>query len=172
MYRGTNKTALASQEQISQAFLALLKEDSFDKISVSQICRQAQVSRQTFYSLYQAKDNILLSLLEGQEVLPANQEFNLPFLATRFSFYLKGNIAFLKILKQQKLLYLLYDNLYLKLSQNQLLLPNKDELDRNFILSFLAGGLMGIAKAYLESNGRQSQAELENRILKLLQGKF
>ena len=63
MYSGNNKTALASQRQIAAAFTALLREKPYSQISVSAICKEAGVSRQTFYALFAAKENIVLYVL-------------------------------------------------------------------------------------------------------------
>ena len=63
MYNGNNKTALASQRQIAAAFTALLREKPYSQISVSAICKEAGVSRQTFYSLFSSKENIVLYVL-------------------------------------------------------------------------------------------------------------
>ena len=63
MYCGNNKIALASQKQIMNAFLNLLEMQSFSNISISKICNEAGVSRQTFYKLYESKENVIIDLL-------------------------------------------------------------------------------------------------------------
>ena len=64
MYRGRNKTALESQRQIANALLALLEHESYASISVSAVCHQADISRQTFYSLFQSMDNVVTYALQ------------------------------------------------------------------------------------------------------------
>ncbi|MDO4651055.1 MAG: TetR/AcrR family transcriptional regulator, partial [Eubacteriales bacterium] len=59
MYCGSNKTALMSQKAISEAFLSLLQEKDFSSISVSELCKCAGISRQTFYSLFQSKEDVI-----------------------------------------------------------------------------------------------------------------
>ena len=79
LYCGTNKTALASQDQIANTLLALMKEKPYDEISVSELCRCAGISRQTFYSLYQSKENVVIRILQNYycympaEHLPENE---------------------------------------------------------------------------------------------------
>ena len=65
MYCGNNKTALTSQRQIAEALLRLLEEQPYGGISVSAICKQADVSRQTFYSLFQSKENVITFALRN-----------------------------------------------------------------------------------------------------------
>ena len=65
MYAGDNKTALYSQRLIADAMLTLLREKSYGEISVSDLCKTAGVSRQTFYSLFGSKDNVILFTLQN-----------------------------------------------------------------------------------------------------------
>ena len=64
MYCGTNKTALSSQNQISCTLLRLMEDVPFSRISISTLCREAGVSRQTFYSLFQSKENVITWTLQ------------------------------------------------------------------------------------------------------------
>ena len=64
MYEGCNKTALTSQSAIADALLNLMEEKPYTRISVSEICKSAGVSRQTFYTLFASKDNVIAYELE------------------------------------------------------------------------------------------------------------
>lgn len=52
-----------SQKRIRFALLSLMEEHPYSEISVSQICNAAQVSRQTYYRLFNTKDDILILYL-------------------------------------------------------------------------------------------------------------
>jgi AcrR family transcriptional regulator len=45
--------------RIKQAFRGLLSKEAFSKISVAEICREAKLSRVTFYLWYDGKDTLL-----------------------------------------------------------------------------------------------------------------
>jgi AcrR family transcriptional regulator len=45
--------------RIKQAFRSLLSKEAFSKISVAEICREAKLSRVTFYLWYDGKDTLL-----------------------------------------------------------------------------------------------------------------
>ncbi|MDF7641508.1 TetR-like C-terminal domain-containing protein [Bifidobacterium sp. ESL0784] len=47
-----NKRKQASQEKIENAFTALVREKDVSEISVTEICRKAEVNRSTFYASY------------------------------------------------------------------------------------------------------------------------
>ena len=63
MYQGTNPTALRSQEWLTQALIELMEEKPFARITVKDICRKADLSRQTFYNVFSSKEEILQSFL-------------------------------------------------------------------------------------------------------------
>lgn len=64
MYQGNNPTAQTSQKLLLDAMNTLLTEKEFKDISVSELCYRSDVSRQTFYSLFGKKENILLYQLD------------------------------------------------------------------------------------------------------------
>ncbi len=59
MYMGKHKTAVKSQKVIAEAFFNILQERSYYDISVKEICTKAGISRQTFYSLYGTKEDVI-----------------------------------------------------------------------------------------------------------------
>ncbi len=59
MYNGTNPSALKSREWIRNALLDLLKERKYSQITIKDICRKADLSRQTFYQIYESKDEVM-----------------------------------------------------------------------------------------------------------------
>lgn len=59
MYKGKHKTAVKSQKIIAETFFDMLQERSYYDISIKEICTQANISRQTFYSLYGTKEDVI-----------------------------------------------------------------------------------------------------------------
>ena len=66
MYCGTNKTALQSQRQIANAMMALLGQKPFAQITVSEVCKAAGISRQTFYTLFTSRENVMVFTLQSR----------------------------------------------------------------------------------------------------------
>lgn len=64
MYKGNNQIALRSQEWLYKALFILLKQKPFEKITITDICNKAGVSRQTFYQLFDNKEEIIKFYLE------------------------------------------------------------------------------------------------------------
>ncbi len=59
MYTGKHKTAVKSQKLIAESFFNLLQEKAYYDVSIKEICTKAGISRQTFYSLYGTKEDVI-----------------------------------------------------------------------------------------------------------------
>lgn len=59
MYQGTNVKAIQSQKWLADALVALMCEADYRSITIKDICRRADLSRQTFYNVFDSKDEIL-----------------------------------------------------------------------------------------------------------------
>lgn len=58
-----NLNAQQSKEDMRQAMLELLTEKAFDKITIQDITKKANLSRRTFYRNYQQKNDIITEIL-------------------------------------------------------------------------------------------------------------
>ncbi len=54
-----NKVAMRTQKAISDAFLELIRERAYEDISVTDLCRRADVVRKTFYNNFRSKDDVV-----------------------------------------------------------------------------------------------------------------
>ena len=59
MYEGSNTKAIRSQNEIADALVRLMMQKPYDKIQITDICDEAQISRRTFYNLFDSKDEAL-----------------------------------------------------------------------------------------------------------------
>ena len=66
MYRGTNSTALQSQQWLSESLIRLLEEKPYPQITIGNICAGADLSRQTFYHVFDSKEEVLRFCLQRQ----------------------------------------------------------------------------------------------------------
>ena len=84
MYRGKNVTAIQSQRWLGDALITLMKEKAYSTITIADICKRADLSRQTFYNVFDNKDEIIrfclrvnyekqLRMLENQETLSVKE---------------------------------------------------------------------------------------------------
>ena len=59
MYTGNNPTAIQSMDRLSCAAVRLLSDTAYTKITIRNLCKSADVSRQTFYNLFDSKEEVL-----------------------------------------------------------------------------------------------------------------
>lgn len=175
MYDGNNKTAIGSQEQLAAALLALMREKDFSSISVSELCKRSGVSRQTYYSLFRAKENIILYLLKkGSCCQPsaktgkgqAKAQFSFTHICRFYSRYFRENRELMALLVRYDLTYLLYDLIYDAYIASECASLGTTAC-RNYTAHFLAGGLTGIIKAYILHDYEADEEELYRTISKL-----
>lgn len=58
-----NPVAIRTQKSISNSFLSLLEKYDYEKITVTDICKDADIVRKTFYNNFQSKDHLVESLI-------------------------------------------------------------------------------------------------------------
>lgn len=178
MYEGCNKTAVSSQLAIADALLSLMREKPYAKISVSELCKCAQVSRQTFYTLFESKDNVISFALarkycfHPEEHACCRPSMDLGDICHAYSLYIIDRQDFLDVLVRNDLMYLMQESLCECLLSSSCYLPQHAQEDRIYAADFLAGGLTGIARNYVQQGCRISEEHLETLLYSLLSGSF
>lgn len=59
MYQGNNITAIQSQHWLGESLTKLMEAQSYQSITIGAICKQADLSRQTFYNVFDNKEEVL-----------------------------------------------------------------------------------------------------------------
>ena len=179
MYCGTNKTALQSQKQIAQAMMALLGEKPFSQITVSELCKAAGISRQTFYTLFTSRENVMVFTLQarycsGPEIAAperaADRGSALRWLCRGYSEYMLRNRELIKLLVDNRIDYLLYDSFFEAMDSCECFLRDTDPCTRSYAASFYAGGFACVARRYAEEGCSSSADQLEKLLVTLLSG--
>ena len=66
MYQGKNSTALQSQQWLGESLVRLMNQMSYTAITIGAICKEANLSRQTFYNVFDSKEEVLRFCLRQQ----------------------------------------------------------------------------------------------------------
>ncbi|MBQ6399205.1 MAG: TetR/AcrR family transcriptional regulator [Clostridia bacterium] len=176
MYCGNNKTALASQRQVAGALMRLIREKPYAQISVSELCKTAGVSRQTFYSLFTSRENVVTFTLQSAccctlaeaPVSPGGPKIRL--LARSYSEYLVRNRDLIKLLVDNRIDYLLYDSFEEALNASECLFGDLDPCLRRYASAFYAGGISCVARQYAREGCSSGADHLEELLTALLSG--
>lgn len=148
-----------SQKAIKTAFLDLLRDSSVEKISVTDICRNADINRATFYKYYENPKD-LLNKIEDESIntlLEKIKKVNAVGLAAIYSVILsdvKEHFPFYKMVFvdhtddnfRRKLLDACHDT---ELEQIRRFFPGMSEQKCEWLFCFIAEGCIGIFKAWV-----------------------
>ena len=151
MYQGKNPAALASQKLLLDALNALLEEKDFKDISVLELCRRSGVSRQTFYTLFGSKENILLYQLNlindtvSEHEEETGSAMELMEMCQRFGRYVTSNYAQLTMLIDNHLTGILHTMMYQSMASCRQSFVALDEETREYAAQFTAAGLCSLA---------------------------
>ena len=181
MYCGTNKTALQSQKQTAEAMIALLWEKPFAQITISELCKTAGISRQTFYSLFRGREDVMVFTLQAQycdglgidmPAKPISRAETLRWLCRSYSTYILRNRSLIRLLVENHIDYLLYDSFYDAIDRCGCFLRDVDRSVRSYAASFYAGGITCVARRYAEEGCSSSERQLEELLVRLLSGRI
>ena len=179
MYCGSNKTALQSQRQIAGAMMALIREKPYAQITVSELCKTAGISRQTFYSLFTSRENVVVFTLQAgacdtPDIAPPERSPDrtsaLRWLCRGYSEYILRNRALIRLLVDNHIDHLLYDSFFEAMDSCDCFLPKADPCTRSYAASFYAGGIACVARRYAQEGCASSAGQLESLLMTLLSG--
>lgn len=181
MYCGNNKTALASQRLVAQAMMQLIREKPYAQISVSELCKTAGVSRQTFYSLFTCRENVVIFTLQAQYCCSMQEEprpavscrgEKLRMLCRGYSEYLVRNRELIKLLVDNRIDYLLYNSFEEAFNASDCLFGGADPCLRRYASGFYAGGISCVARQYAREGCASGADQLEELLMALFTGRI
>lgn len=172
-YKGKNPTALKSQERCMDALLDLMKEQSFSKISIQELCKKANLSRQTFYLLFATKENVIdlkFNRVFDQYVnlIMNEQQISTQRIVEWFVHFLKNEYPFIKMLVDNQLTLIMIQHFRRYLGEIDKILHTKERPLQNYAAAFLAGALAETAAEYVRDKRKVSDEELSRMIYRIL----
>lgn len=174
---------MKSKEKIEEAMLQLMEHNSFDEITISEICGKADVARRTFYNNFTAKEEVLkekCARIVGQMIEKSGsykedpsqwvKESLLCFFQTCYT-----QREFLHTLASNKLCYLFENELYQQLLENEYLHRKDIEFHvkehlRHYVVSFYAASALKIYKIWAGNQFGESVEELAELYWELVFG--
>ena len=170
MYCGKNKTALTSLDQIADALVELLSSKGFDRISVSELCRESGISRQTFYNLYHSKENVMIYVLQDKycHIPETGEEDPLRLICSEDAHYIYDNRNLLCLLAENRIIYLLYDSICSSLNSCCSFTGACAAHGQPFFSTgFFAGAITGFVQSYCQQPDPMSYQRLQDSLYQL-----
>ncbi|MFF2090084.1 TetR/AcrR family transcriptional regulator [Paenibacillus sp. NPDC058174] len=156
MYTGNNPSAIRSQKWIRDSLLQLLKEKPYKKISIKEITEQGDLARQTFYKLFNSKEEILEYHLDHlfHEYLVEIQSLEVATtteLARLYFLFFHNNENFIHQLIENDLINILNQKFHFYLSEiHNVLKHNQSHSD--YATAFISSGLVGMLVYWFKHN--------------------
>lgn len=178
MYNGSNKTALKSQQRILEAMLNLMEEEKYDDITIKNICKKADISRQTFYYLFNSKDEIVIYHLndffeELEQFINDKKIITLYDLIFTYFSAIDNNKNIKTFIHISTIMPIFIDILLKFMGKIHILKTNRSMNKDDFYANrFLSSGLNSIFLFWLENNKEISLHELVTIIENILRGNF
>lgn len=178
MYKGFNPTALQSQEWIRSSFLELLKSKPKHTITIKEICANAGLARQTFYQLFDSKEEILeyhLDLLFREYIyeIELAPQINMRQIAFQYFEFFKRNQETLSLMIDNDVATLVSKKFreYL-ITMKQLTKQTSEKPMADYALAFITGAIVEISIFWYKDNMRLSSEDLSILINSILEGEY
>lgn len=169
-----NSRRRASVERIERAFMEQLQEKELPQIKVSDICKEAQVNRSTFYAGYEDIFDLALKIQTRLEE-EVNRLFDEEVLTQ-----LQGGdfLKFFYHIRENQELYRFYFKLgresssRLKLYDVCVLGPDAPQEHLDYHILFFKEGFNALIKRWLETDCRESPEQMRDILLWEYQGRW
>lgn len=168
---------------LKESFIKLLEKKDISKISIKEICEDADINRATFYAHYNDQYDLLRKIENellhniNAHLAEINQEtnnMNAILLAERIFEYLKENARLCKLLLsergdfnfQKQVMMLVYDIIISQLTDNNMLTKE----DAEYVYSFTITGCVGIVQKWLNEDMKKSAHFMAEMVVNLTLG--
>lgn len=168
-------TELSAQHQraVTASLLELMQKQAFEKITVTELCRTANISRRIFYHLFTSKTDALYALIDHAIL---DLEGFLPDVkddATRFFLYWKGQKALFDALRMNNLSNLLLERMVIiVLDEDYDIRYRLKDYDRNTgtdSIVFNLCGIMGLTYSWYNTGYQRTPEEMARQLNLLVQ---
>lgn len=169
----TDRRVKYTKQAIRDSFLKLLSEKPIEKISVTEICREAEINRGTFYSHYTDPYDLRESLVEEliEAVRARKQELGVTtrLTATQMFKLLKENQELCRIFAgpygaKEAMLKIIRSNATAYMKQESESLSGLSEYTQSCVREMLIASIASVVKCWFDS-GMQEPAEEISRLL-------
>ena len=161
MKKKTDLRVIKTKNAIYDALISLLKDNLFEEIKVSDICKTALINRSTFYAHFEDKYDLVISLIEDlRESLSRELSTIADDLSVR-EYYLELINAFLNHIEGK-------EDIYRSIMMNNRNSIIMDMIYGNVVSSFYLGGVVNIGFEWLKSGKTYSKEEMLEYLNKLI----
>ena len=161
-----------SSEKIETAFLALILNENYDDITISQVCKQANINRSTFYAHYDDINDLIIKI-ESRFAKGMASIFNFGERRTHEAF-----VEMFNFVKENKYFYKAFLNIpYVTLAEKNIKIDVLKHIGKNsnidktktieifYRASFFGAGIKELCRIWLEFDCRESPEEMAKLLI-------
>jgi AcrR family transcriptional regulator len=177
MYNGNNPTALKSQQWLTQTLLELMEEKPYVDISIMDICKKADLSRQTFYNYFESKDDLFRYLLRSTYDKKLNSLTEIPSSDEAISAFVsvvRENPRMVNAIVKNNMGNLVSDEIFNAITHflNRFIPNFEHQPDFAYHVVLLSGALTHFMLYYARNNEQLSEKEMTKILETFLSGKI
>lgn len=152
-----NRRTLYTQKAITDAFLLLLQEKSLNKITVTEICKEADINRGTFYAYYNDPFDLMKSMEDEMidKMMSVINNSKDDSLFEILNLIIK-NKEFYKIILNEKsssrVLNTILNSTYESTIAAEKQLPNADETQIEYFFTYTTGGTIEVIRKWINDD--------------------
>lgn len=174
-----DRRVLRTKRMLKDALLELLKDSEIEEITISELCRKADVNRNTFYAHYsvpadllrEIEDDLVSSILK--QVAPDIQQGDYELLLTNVFTSLANSAPMSKVMQysirsgdlMRKFINQVKPQV-IAIWENQFSLSQEDI---NIVYEYTTGGTVTLLKEWIEGNFQETPEEMAEKAAKLNQ---
>lgn len=170
-----NSQAIESRNRVSDALLALMKQYPYKSITITQICQEAQIVRQTYYRNFDTKDDILkfhLDTMVEQFFTDYYQADDAYVQLKNFFSYMLQHSDFLLSTSENSLFYMINETIQLNIKKFlnlQQLATIGDPRFKSYVTGFISSTICSLLSLWVDSGFTETPeilAQLAQRFLR------
>lgn len=177
MYQGTNPKALQSMKRIEDALVRLMQDTPYESVSVTAICKEAGISRPTFYKNFDDKDEVISNIFNktferAKENFHTEDAMEISDAVRLFVAEFENKEAFVRMLSNDRLFSLFQKGLSESLSGETSAVENETWTQERlaYLHAFYSGGLACLLLHWGRQENPLSIDDLENLAAGLVDG--
>ncbi len=179
MYKGTNPTAIQSQKWLADSMAALMNEKSFGQITIQDLCKRADLSRQTFYNFFKDKESVLRFCLEQTYTeqfskLADRESLLLSDILDAFFFVIKVNRKLIDAILRDGLDFILADEMLrcISLFANRFVSDEKRNEMLPYAEAMLSGALSQLLMLWIRTGQRIPASQISELLVSFFTGEI
>lgn len=162
--KSVNPQALQSRQMIQGALLSLMENHLYNDITITQICQEAEVVRQTFYRNFKSKEDVLEFYIDNmvQQFMSGylNLQDTMHEVLKSFFDFMIINKDFLRLMEKNSLFFLLENDITIFIPKIIYIPKITEELKAAkldiYVLGFIASTVCSILSLWVKTDFKES----------------